>query len=337
MSSIEPVAIKPFADAYEAASLQETDETKTEGKEERLSVYYITTLASLQKSETLTDQEINQANQETKALENQSQTSTLRKWGEWVMSFLWSWSPKSQTQPTNQAPTKVEGIPSLGGPPKLQPEELDRKRLSRSIAELNRDLVHRLKETNEFEEEMRKSGSKNIDKLIFAHLFEMGLKQKKSKEDLSIESQEEILRKHKENKKLQQDFFSIWDDVKERSKKSAFLGWINMGATIGITGLFAVSFATGGTGAIIMLALPLLSIVQGTTKAAEGIIKYQNDKKSGEMFLLKEKSSENSLDINTNLQDLKTNDQEMAQLLKALRHHLENQSKAERIFRGSAF
>lgn len=338
MNPVEPVGIRSFAASYEPLNNLLPAEKKEEKDDyKNVSAYYLTTISSLKASVEVDDNEVISQPQIQNVKTESSTLSKIRQWGEWLIGLFWGDSSK-ETQKTNSTDIKnTNGVVSLGSAPKLQPEEIDRNRLSKAIIELNRDLVHRLKESNEFEEEMRKnlSDSKNMDKLIFIHLFNSSMKQKTIKEDSSIDKQDEVLRKHRMNKKIQQDFFSLWDDIRDRAKKSSFLGWIGLGSTIGIAGIFAVSLATGGGSTLVALGLPLLSIVQGTTKAAEGILKYQNDIKSGELFLLKEESSENSVIINNNLQEMKNCNDEIAQILKTLRRHLENQSKAERIFHAS--
>ena len=329
MSRIEPITFRPFTAEYELLPPLEPAEKKEDKNEspEYVSAYYMTTISSMQASAEAADNEVSTSIQSTFDAQKEQVTSTIKKWGQWLAGLF------SVKKENKDAQGNITSTTSLGGAPKLDSQEIDNKKLTQAIADLNRDLIYRLKDSNEFEEEMRKGGSKKLDKLIFVHLFDMSMKQKNIKEETSQERQEDLLRKHQENQKIQKDFFTIWDDIKNQAKKSSFLGWINMGSTVGIAGLFALGMATSGAAyTMVVIALPLLSITQGVTKGAEGIIKYQNDLKSGKLFQLKEQTSENSTTINDYMKVMRGCDEEMAELLKAIRRHLENQSKAERIF-----
>ena len=106
-----------------------------------------------------------------------------------------------------------------GGAPQLQhPEANDHKRISQAIAKLNRELVNRLKDIAEFEEEMRKSSSSKLDKLIFLHLVNSSIAQKKLKESNSLISHDQIMSLHKKNQELQKTYFDLIDTIQSENR-----------------------------------------------------------------------------------------------------------------------
>jgi hypothetical protein len=78
-----------------------------------------------------------------------------------------------------------------------------------------------------------------------------------------------------------------------------------------------------------------LSLVRGTVSGVEGVLKYKNNLKMGQLFAIQEESTEHSHQIQTGLEDMKLCDDEIAQILRTVREQLKNQSDAERVFRGA--
>jgi len=182
----------------------------------------------------------------------------------------------------------------------------------------------------EFEEEMRQATSKKLDKLIFFELVESSMRQRQLKEDGSVLNYENILSSQKKNKDLQTKYFDLIDEINSRSRTNKVLHWVNVSATVGIVATMAATFATAGAGSLLLAGIPYMTLAKGGTTLAEGVLKYKNDLKTGELFVVGKESKANSSKINEHLSDLQVSDEEIGQLLKTIRHHLENQSRAER-------
>jgi hypothetical protein len=260
------------------------------------------------------------------AQEQKKEKSTLQKVTDWFWNLI-GWGKKEEAI-ENLAAEEDASAPNA---PILQsPEAIDQQKLSHAIAELNRELVNRLKDLAEFEEEMRRSTSKQLDKLIFKTLIFSSLDQKKIKERLGTLDQEDILKLHQRNKELQKTYYSLADEITSRAKTNKILHWVSIGNSVGIVGLLALSIATAGSA--LPVALGLASITKGGLTLANGILKYKNDLATGELFIVSQETKKNSAGINDKINELQTTTEEIASLLKTIRHHLDNQSRAERVF-----
>lgn len=299
-------------------------------EEEVASLYYLTTLKSLAAAQDTPQKHTVQAT-EKKAIEK----SLLGRAKDW----LWGIFGWGQKQPASELESETiinsENSDSddlfAGGSPKLQPPETaDHKRLSQSIAELNRELVNRLKDMAEFEEEMRKSSSSKLDKLIFLQLVHSSINQKKLKESSSLITQEELLGLHKKNQNLQKAHFSLVDAITSENKARNVLKWVNVGLTAITVGGSAIAFAVGGPLGILAVGMPLSLIGKGATMLSDGILKYRNDSKTGELVMIRQDTKANTSNITEKLSEMQICDSDIAALLKMIRQHLDNQSKAER-------
>lgn len=261
-----------------------------------------------------------------------SATQVKKPWYSKTKDWLWNLFGINKKSPTDISEDSSIGDPIDNGAPVLSsPEAREQKRLSQTLAELNRELVYRLKDISEFEEEMRKSNSNKLDKLIFMQLIYSSLHQKNLKEEGSIASQKFILDLHAKNKELQKSYYSLLEDISNRAKTTKILHWTGIGLTAGVVGAIAVTFATGGAAALVgSAALSMMTLAKGGTTLSEGIVKYKNDLKTGELFIVSQDSKANSKLTDDELANLQSNDEDIGNLLKTIRHHLDNQSKAER-------
>lgn len=216
-----------------------------------------------------------------------------------------------------------------GGTPQLeQPDTQTRKRISQAIADINRELVNRLKDMAEFEKEMEKSNSNQRDKLIFLHLVNSSLTQKKLKEAGSAIAQEELLDLHKRNQTLRKKHYDLIDTISDNEKKLGILNWINVGLTVAGVGSAAVAFALSGPFAIFGLGLPLSYLGKGSTMLTDGILRYNNDNRTGELVLVKQETRANSSHQKDKLTHVQVTDEEITKLLKAIRQIMDIQTKA---------
>lgn len=328
--TIEPIQLQqpdlkqPFDSA---TSLLRAENRKK--AEESTSSYYVTTIQSLAASQQPDD--VKPALNEIKG--EKEQKSLLGRAKEWLWS-LFGFGKKEPVTETEK--TESDELPSPANPlpthaPQLErPEASGERKLSKAILELNRELVSRMKDISEFEEEMRQATSHQKDKLIFFELVESSLRQRKLREDAGVLHYEDILVNQKKNKELQTKYFNLLDEINARAKTDSVLKWVNVGATVGIVSSIAIAFATAGTGALILSAMPFLTIAKGGTSLAQGVLKYKNDLTTGEIFVVGKDTKANTGKVNEHLSDLQISDEEIGQLTKTIIRHLENQSRAER-------
>jgi hypothetical protein len=218
--------------------------------------------------------------------------------------------------------------PFSGGPKLSEPEFDQKRRLSQAISELNRDLVNRLKDIAEFEEEMRKSGSNKLDKLLFMNLVESSLKQKQLSQSRSLLAQEDLFELHKKNKELHKLHFGLMDTIDSENRTRGILKWVNVGLTAMTVGGMAIAFASGGSA--VAIGLPIALLGKGGSMIFDGILKYKTDVKTGELGVLKQETKMNASNEREHLTEMQAMDGEVASLLKKIRHILDNQTKAER-------
>lgn len=304
-------------------------------EEEVVSLWYLSSIKSLQ----AVPSNKGGGNQAINVQANQKEQSRFQKIRAWLRSWFGG-GKESEVAAQPEVSSADKNTPAgLPGSPQLQsPEFMSNERLSKAIADLNKDLLYRLKDTAEFAEEMRKSNSRAMDHLILFHITSKSMDQKKLKEETGLEAHEHIFYLQKLNKELQQKHYRLLDDIHATSKTNSILHWVNTGTTAGIVGTMAVGFATGGTGAVFAIALSALNVLKGGLSGAEGILKYRNDRRTGEMTMVNSEMKSNRNHINDKINfTLPNADQDISNLLKTVRHHLENYSKEARINPQSSF
>lgn len=323
LHATQPIQFKPPA----------TQETRA-AEEEAASFYYLSTIKSLQASmDTPTTPSSTQA--ATAINEKKTEKSFIGKVSDWLWNLLGFKTTQPPTEPTAEKTAPATSVQPMERIPKLPaPNAADSAKLSKAVAELNRELVARLKENTEFEEEMRKATTNQRDKLIMIQLISSSIAQKQLREQSGIDMQDSVLSLHRKNKALKEAHYNLQNEIAERAKTNRILGWIDLGSTIGIFGTLAASFATGGLGGVIGFALPLFCFSKGTTTLTTGILKYKNDIETGKLVLINNESKRNSTDISDKLNIMNLNDEEIGALLKTIRHHLDNQSQATRAMLG---
>jgi len=340
----DPITSRSTSDlwqAYAAYDAQATKEALIDPKidedaaeEEIVSLWYLSSIKSLQNTVTPSIESTPKQDIELETSKNeQSRFQKIRSW-------LWGWfggeggaeiSANNLQQEIDLIEkgvfTGLPGIPKL-----LPPEPMSNERLSKAIADINKDLLHRLKDSAEFAEELLRSNSQDMDRLILFHIVSKSLDQKKLKEEAGIQVHEQIFNLQKVNKDLHQKHYSILDDINATAKTNKTLHWVNIGTTVGIVGTLAVGFATGGMPGIFAFTMPALNVLKGGVSSAEGILKYKNDLRTGEMTMLNHDVKANRHKINDKVNTtLPYGDEEISNLLKTIRHHLENYSKEARI------
>lgn len=316
--------LPPFA---EPRSFHTVEERKK--KEEASSLYYVTTMKSLAASQQQNDT-LQPAVDQVK--NEESQKSLLGRAKEWFWNLFGFGKQEPATYPVQEEKSDTVPLSHLfDHTPSLEkPGEDDDQRLSRAIVELNREMVNRLKDIAEFEEEMRKASSKKLDKLIFVQLVASTQTQRKLKEDSGLLSSQEVFVLHEKNKALQAKYYSLLDEINSRAKTNKVLNWINLGSTVGLMGIAAITFATAGAGAILAAGIPFLSLTKGAVSMIEGISRYKSDKLTGEMYLVSRENKYNTADINEEMSTMQSANEDIGALLKEIRHLIDNQGRAER-------
>lgn len=304
-----------------------TNESVDKSEEEIVSFYYLSTIQSMQAFENS-----NKESLVVDATTSQIRPSALKRLTGWIRGLFGVSGAKELTAGSTEVEGVKDSTASTHRIPQLQaPEEIGNDRLSKAIAELNRELLYRMKDTAEFETEMLKSNSKKMDRLILVHIVAKSLEQKKLKEVISLEAHENVLELQNRNKDLHKKYFQLLEDINATAKTNRVLHWVNLGATAGIVGSLAVSFATSGAGAVLAIALPALNIVKGGLSTAEGLLKYEIDKYSGDLGFVnyQEKTTRGQISDKVST-TIAFADEDISNLLKTIRHQLENYSKEAR-------
>ena len=295
------------------------------------SLYYQSSIASLATPQASQDRKEANLEGANKAVSK----SLLGRTKDW----LWGIFGWSQKQPVSEIESDdidhielANDVHDLaGGIPKLQaPESGERRRLSQAISEINRELVNRLKDMAEFEEEMKKNSAAKLDKFIFLQLINSSISQKNLKHASSHIAQEDIMHLHKKNQKLQKNHFAIVDAVNSDNKIRNILKWVNVGLTgVAVAGA-AIGFALGGPAGVIAVGTPLSFLGKGASMLTDGILKYKNDGRTGDLVIIKQQTKTNTDKKKDKLSDMQTSDSDIGALIKKIRQHLDNQTKAER-------
>lgn len=294
--------------------------------EESTSSYYASTLQSLAPSH----QTIDTKPALTEIKSEKEQKSLLGRAKEWLWSLFGFGSKETENVADELDNDTPEPHPESVHTPRLErPDSASERKLSKAIADLNRELS----DLSEFEKEMREASSNKMDKLIFLELVESSQRQRRLKEEGSTNHYEDILVLQKKNKSLQEQYFNLLDTINSTTKTTKVLNWVNVGATVGIVASLAATFASAGLLAVVAsVSTPLMALAKGATTLAQGILKYDKDLTTGELFVVGKDSQANTDKINENLSDLQSSDEEIGGLLKTIRQHLENQRRAGSIF-----
>lgn len=262
----------------------------------------------------------------------QEKKSLWRKIGDWF-SKLWhgdkqdsaeNAAVQAQSTATSATVNQVQSTKNV--------ELDDQKKLTKALLDLNRELTNRLKQSAEFEEEMRKSGTNKMDHLIFFHLIKFNLDQKENKETAGNLIHADIMTRNDKNKALHKLYYDLKEEIANGNKKAKIVKWANIGTTGAIVGSIALSFATGGVSTIISCALPLLSLGKGALTIAQGSLNHKNELETGKLFMVSHDTKRNSNHIEDDLETMQLNDSDIKTILEALRSNLENHAETASLF-----
>lgn len=290
------------------------------------SLYYQSSIASLAPANPKSTQTI------LKTESTETKKSILNRAKDWLWGIFGWGKPQPSSKVDNEQSLEDSADEELllGGPKLPEPEFDHQKRLSQAISDLNRDLVNRMKDIAEFEEEMRKPGSHKIDKFLFMNLLQSSIKQKQLSQARSLLAQEDLFDIHKKNKELHKKNFALMDSIQSENFARKILKWINAGLTGFTVGGTALAFATGGPVLAVSICLPIALLGRSVNMVFEGTLKHKSDLKTGEITVLRQKTKANTSLERDYLNDMQMMDGEIAALLKKIKEILDNQTRAER-------
>lgn len=296
---------------------------------EVVSLYYLSSLQSLKE---IAQPIFEQAKQSADiAVAEKSEKSIVQSVKDWFWGWFGHGTKETDFATLDPQASQSNSLP-LGSSPTLQPpEQLDHDRLKKAIADINQTLLWRMKDTQEFEEELRKSSSKKLDKLILTHIKNCSMEQRDLKQISSVFAHEELHQRHKDNKEIQKKTGTIADDLNKGKNIAKSLKWINISLTGGMILGTAMAYFTGGASAVIQVALPLASVLKSGTTLTDGVVKYKNSLREGELRGYKENTRANNATIHDKLQVVQNHDDEIAHVLKSLRKQLKDHSENERL------
>lgn len=328
---------KPFNPTKEK---QEIDAKKA------TSLYYMTTLSSLAEPlELSVEKQIEIPATESKIVEK-SFMDRAKDWFWNTKDWLWnmvglgSMEAISETEAVadiEKISETIDGPPagnsaksvdlSAGGIPQLErPDAEQKERLEKSIRNLRQELLKQKDITESLEE----YNTNQLDNIIFLRLIDHSIKQKKLKESASIQDQEDLLFLHKKNDGLRKAHYELVDAILAQNKTREVLKWINVGFSIVTVGGTAIAFAVGGPLGLIGAALPLSMLGRGVNTIYDGILKFDNDNKTGELVPIKSESQSITSNKKEKMKHIQVTNEDIAELWKLIRGILDMQSKHER-------
>ena len=355
LSSKSPTSVPDWHVEKEKATSEGLKPTKMKEEHDAkkappTSLYYMTTLSSLAtdtEDKQIIEEEIEQSAPENK-LVDKSYFDRARDWFWDTKDWLWNIVGLGKSEPVsatrglknledtesinatdNSVSTKktIRAQDSAGGVPQLErPDAEQNERLDKSIRALRQELLKQ----KEITESVEDYNSSQLDKIIFLRLVDASIKQKKLKESSSIQSQEDLLHLHKKNGKLRKAHHELVDAIIAQNKTREVLKWVNVGLSIVTVGGAAVAFAVGGPLGPLAVALPLSIIGKGTTTIFDGILKYTNDTRTGELVPIKSESQLITSNKKEKMKHIQVTNDDIAELYKMLRNILDMQSKHER-------
>lgn len=158
--------------------------------------------------------------------------------------------------------------------------------------------------------------------------------QQDSREEGSMLAQETAMKRQEVNRHLQEQYFDALDDKIARSKVDSVLDWVGWAlwgaiAAAGVASV-ALTIATGGAAlpVVMVVANGALAVGQGGVQITQGVLKYENDKTTGEMVQLETERYVNTTKIREEVETMKHSMQIIADAWEALIEVLNNQYQA---------
>lgn len=336
---IEPIGVEyRTTDHFPIAPIltEPPEQDRTAAEAEVTSLYYVTTLQSMQA--TSTEGAPTPASAALAVERQPSEKSLLARAGDWMWGAAQAfWNQITSIFQSNTTTEKGQlqaeqpvGVP-LDHIPKLSPPEVEQQRkLTERILELNRELTRSFKEIADFEEELQKSNSHNMDRLVFVHLIASSLEQKKLREEGGVNVQEETLELHEKNKKLHVALYDLIDEACKHAHAEKVVHWVQIGSHVASLATFAIAAFLLGPASALGVAIPLSSISSGILRLTQDHFQAQVNTATGNITVTKHDMSANGTAIEGKLEDLQGVTQDIGSILKAVRLLIEKQGQAER-------
>ena len=158
--------------------------------------------------------------------------------------------------------------------------------------------------------------------------------QQDSREVGSTLAQETAIKRQEVNRHLQEAYFNTLDDKISRNEVDSALNWVGwaLWGAIAVAGVasVALTIATGGAAlpTVMVVANGALAVGQGGVQITQGVLKYENDKSTGEMTQIETERYVNTTKIRDEVELMKHSMQVIADAWEALIEVLNNQYQA---------
>lgn len=269
-----------------------------------------------------------EAAKETKVKKDNSILVQIGNFASWFFGCIFGKSDQAADKVDDKIDVNNQGI---GNRPKLEtPMQMDARFMQKLSNEMKK-MNWRTRDVNEDGEDFLKHAKTNDSEVYFyLLLISCMLKQKESRESSGVLLKDDILRKAAENKEMQKAYIKKLESMGTRSFISGILGWVNIGLTACWAGIGVAAVATGGIGAVLAVAAPVLALAQGATLLGEGVLKYQNSKQEGEITELKYLRQDNHEKMQSGLDKMQVSQEHVAGYFRNLRQVTDNQRSAAR-------
>lgn len=260
--------------------------------------------------------------------QNQPATVQIANFAKWVWGCIFGQtvSPVLVGDKTDDS----DKTSTVGGTPKLEkPAEMDRRSLLKLTDEL-KAMTQRTKDINEDGREMMKDNPQAREAQLYLLLLITIKNQIKNKQAGELLTKTEIFRQQGLNKEIQQNYFSMLEDISKRASTSKVLGWVNVAIGGSLAAATGAAIVTGGLGGVLVVIPAVLSLVKGGIEIWKGVLKYENGLKTGEIEQLKLERTLNQEQIKKGIEHMADDVKAITNYSKDLAHLSNNRFEATR-------
>jgi len=260
-------------------------------------------------------------------------TFSISNFCSWIWNFITGTSSSSESKEVAAKENSDETVDQVTSRPTLEaPAEVDRRSMEKFIVEMNQ-LNDRLKSISEEEVDAVTKDLNQSEAAMFQLLIRAVKNQRELLEAVNLHDKDRMMALHEENKKIQQEYFQLKEQMESRVKASNVLGWVSGIMTgVFIIGSIAAAVATGGASIAFTAAKGLAAITGGGSVLGKGVLDYKSSKDQGEIYVLGENRQRNSTKIQTELKLLTETLDAVLRTWSDLREIVRNQSEAAREF-----
>jgi hypothetical protein len=216
-------------------------------------------------------------------LANKSEPAAFSLWS-WIKSFFTTAEKTAadaeiKEEEESQQEAKPADLPAHLFFPHLAPLVDSKKEMEESFRELVGEINQREKDRAEKSKEL--AGQYHS----LHHLNNALLVQREIRSNETLLSHDEIKHLHGRNKKIRKEYYDLTEEIEKHRKTESTLKWVNVGQTVGLIGIIALSFATGGAGGVLLGAQSALAISIGATEITKGFISKLANEKSADLIM----------------------------------------------------